>query len=436
MGVSMPLLKFVHAADLHLDSPFRGIGGEAPDYVADTLRRATFDVYDNIIDLCWQERADALLVAGDIYDGADRSLPAQLRFVDGLNRLDAGGVRSFVCHGNHDPLDGWEARLTLPPGCVRFGPEIGGEPVFPDAPERAAVYGISYPTREVRENLSSHFRALPLSGAGPAAFSIGLLHANVGGHPDHDSYALCTVADLADTNFNYWALGHVHTRQMLREARPAVVYPGNPQGRHPNEPGERSVYVTEVDDYGNVKLRFRPVDVVRWTALSVSIAGLETEQALIDAVNRAAESALESADGRPVVARLALAGRGPLHRWIRRGDTVVALRDQLNARYADARSWLWCERIRADTASPVDRQQAAQREDFAGDLARVANELRENPGALSELHHSLRTLYTNSNAATYLREYQPSDNELLELLAAAEDECLAPLIDDEDGHED
>ena len=426
----MPLLKFVHAADLHLDSPFRGIGGEAPDYVADALRRATFDAYDNIIDLCLREKADALLVAGDIYDGADRSLRAQLRFVAGLNRLDAAGVRSFVCHGNHDPLDGWEAQLTLPPGCVRFGPEVGGAPVFPDAPERAAVYGLSYPRREVRENLTPHFRALPLSGA--AAFRIGLLHANVGGHPDHDSYAPCAVADLADTGVNYWALGHVHTRQTLRERQPAVVYPGNPQGRHPNEAGERGVYLTEVDDYGNVTLRFRPVDVVRWATLDVSIAGIETEQALLDAVNREADAALESAAGRPVIARLSLTGRGPLHRSLRRADTAAALQEQLNARHADARTWLWCERVRANTASPVDRQQAAMREDFAGDLARVAGELRQNPNALPELRQTLRTLYANSNAATYLREYQPSDNELLELLAAAEDECLAALIDDED----
>ena len=278
----MPRLKFVHAADLHLDSPFRGIRSEAPDYVADALRRATFDAYENIIVLCLQERVDALLVAGDIYDGADRSLRAQLQFVDGLNRLDGAGIRSFVCHGNHDPLDGWEARLSLPPGCVRFGPEVTGEPVFPDAPERATVYGVSYPQRVVTENLSLRFREIPafagmtvgagmpggdggVSGAGMtvgdgsvAGFNVGLLHANVGGNTGHDNYSPCTVADLADAGLDYWALGHVHTRQVLRQERPAVVYPGNPQGRHPLETGARGVYLVEVDDYGAVSLDFPP----------------------------------------------------------------------------------------------------------------------------------------------------------------------------------
>ena len=207
----MSKLRFVHAADLHLDSPFSGLRAVAPDEVSSTLRRATFDVYDNIVDLCIEERVDALLVAGDVYDGADRSLRAQLKFVDGLRRLDEAGIRSFICHGNHDPLDGWEARLDLPDGCVRFGPEVTGEPVFPKDPERATVYGISYPQRDVRENLSPRFRDLPNGG-----FKIGLLHANVGGNTDHESYAPCSVSDLEETSIDYWALGHVHTRTVLR----------------------------------------------------------------------------------------------------------------------------------------------------------------------------------------------------------------------------
>ena len=455
----MARLRFVHAADLHLDSPFRGIRSEAPDYVADTLRRATFDVYENIVALCLRESVDALLVAGDIYDGADRSLRAQLKFVDGLNRLDGAGIRSFVCHGNHDPLDGWEARLVLPPGCVRFGAEVTGEPVFPDAPERAAVYGVSYPRRVVEENLSLRFLEIPafagmtegagvtggFSGvtvagtgrttadsSGNVGFNIGLLHANVGGNTGHDNYSPCTVADLSETAIDYWALGHVHTRQVLRQERPTVVYPGNPQGRHPLETGARGVYLVEVDDYGAVSLDFRPVDVVRWETLEVDIAGLDTEQELLDAVDSAAASCADAAGGRAVVFRLTLTGRGPLHRWLRGAGTVDELRERVNEQYAAPQAWLWCERIQAYTASPVDREQVAQREDFAGDLARLSSELREDPDALGELRDALRTLYANSNAAPYLRGYLPSNGELLELLAAAEDECLASLVNEED----
>ena len=424
----MTRMRFVHAADLHLDSPFRGMRNEAPDYVADSLRQATFDAYGNIIDLCLQEGVDALLVAGDIYDGADRSLRAQLRFVDGLNRLDSAGIRSFICHGNHDPLDGWEARLALPPGCVRFGPEVTGEPVFPDEPQRATVYGISYPRREMREDLTPLFA----DAAGQHGFRIGLLHANVGGNPDHDSYAPCSVPDLVETGLDYWALGHVHTRQVLRQERPAIVYPGNPQGRHPLETGERGVYLVEVDDNGSVRLDFRAVDVVRWDSIEIDIAGLETEQELLDALDTATARCADNSQGRSLLFRLALTGRGPLHRWLRLPDTLEELRLRLNEQHAGNRQWLWCERIQADTTSPVDRQQVAMRDDFVGDLARIGSEIRRHPDALAELRDSLRQLYVSSNAAAYLRSNMPSDAELLELLDAAEGECLASLATDGD----
>ena len=159
----------------------------------------------------------------------------------------------------------------------------------------------------------------------------------------------------------------------------------------------------EVDDYGAVSLDFRPVDVVRWETLEVSIVGLETEQELLDAVDSAVASCAEYAGGRSVVFRLTLAGRGPLHRWLRSAGTVEELRERVNEQYAPSTSsgqaWLWCERIQADTASPVDREQVALREDFAGDLARLSAELWDNPDALGELRDTLRSLYANSNAA-------------------------------------
>ena len=424
----MPRLRFVHAADLHLDSPFRGIRNQAPTHVADALSSATFDAYRNIINLCVQERVDALLVAGDIYDGADRSLRAQLRFVQGLRQLDEAGVRSFICHGNHDPLDGWEARLDLPAGCVRFGPEVEGFPVFPDEPERAMVHGVSYPTREVRENLTPHFAG---TGTGPG-FNIGLLHANVGGNPDHDSYAPCSVSDLAGAGLDYWALGHVHTRQTLRERDPVIVYPGNPQGRHPNELGARGVYLVEVDDHGAAQLDFRPMDLVRWETLSLDIGPLDTEQALIDAVNGLAEEALGDAQGRSVVARLELTGRGHLHRNLRNGDAAEAIREQLNEQYDRRGAWLWCEGIRLATASPVDRELVALREDFLGDLVRLSAELRESEESAAEFRRLLQPLYSRREVRELLRDFAPSDDELRELLADAEEECLTGLAPEDE----
>ena len=425
---TMSTIRFIHAADLHLDSPFRGIRSEAPNHVAQALSSATFDAYRNITDLCIQQEVHALLVAGDIYDGADRSLRAQLRFVDGLARLDRAGIRSFICHGNHDPLDGWEARLDLPEGCVRFGSEVEGFPLYPDEPGRGTVYGISYPTKEVRDNLAPRFAA----AVSYQGYRIGLLHANVGGNQDHDSYAPCSPADLADAGFDYWALGHVHTRQVLRTGDPAIVYPGNPQGRHPNEPGARGVYLVEVDDHGGVHLNFQAVDVVRWETLTLDIGPLETEQALLDKMDELASAALDSAEGRSVVARLELTGRGPLHRWLSGPGTAEEMRERLNERHANQDTWLWCEGLRLATASPVDREASLGREDFVGDLLRLSSELRTGEGTPAELRELLQPLYDRRDVRDLLRDHAPTDEDLQDLLALAEEECLAALAEEDE----
>jgi DNA repair exonuclease SbcCD nuclease subunit len=421
----MTRLRFIHAADLHLDSPFSGLRTLAPA-IAGKLRDATFAAYDNIIDLCIREKVDALLVAGDVFDGADRSLRAQLKFVDGLDRLWKNGIRSFVCHGNHDPLNGWEARLTLPEGTHRFGADLEGIPVFKEDPNRALVYGISYPQREVRESLVPRFSAVE-----PGPFTIGLLHANVDNNAAHEAYAPCTLSDLRRTAIDYWALGHVHTRQVLRPENPTVVYPGNPQGRHLNEPGARGVYLVEVSDSGHVSLDFHAMDVVRWAQLDVDISDLETEQALLDRIKGELVLRQNDADGRSVMFRLVLTGRGQLHLTLNRPSFVDDLFERVNAMGSQDSSFLWCERIQTHTASGFDRNQQILRADFVGDLLRLCDETRGNAQVLDKLREKLQELYGARNQGRYLRDNTPSDEELVELVASAEGICLDELLDED-----
>ena len=420
----MTRIKFVHAADLHLDSPFGGLRNLAPK-IAETLYQATFIAYDNIIDLCIQERVDALLIAGDIFDGADRSLRAQLKFVEGLTRLEEANIRSFICHGNHDPLNGWEAQLTLPPSCHRFGGELERVPVFEDEPDRAVVYGISYPQREVRENLVPRFGIVE-----DEPFTIGLLHANVDNNPTHDPYAPCSLEDLEATGIDYWALGHVHTRQVLHEANPTVVYPGNPQGRHPNEAGPRGVYLVEVNDADQVSLDFRTVDVVRWSTLEIDINSLETDQSLFDKIDQEVTICQENTDGRDIVFRLVLSGRGPLHDSLIRPGFVDDLLELINDSRPAERPFLWCERIRVSTAANVDREQQRQRSDFVGDLIQLSDDWQQTPSGLSEIRENLQDLYERGNAGRYLRNLAPTEDELRELVAGAEAACLSELLDE------
>lgn len=423
----MTRIKFVHCADLHLDSPFKGLFDVAPE-IAGSIYNATFETYDNIINLCLQERVDALFVAGDIFDGGDRSLKAQLRFVAGLNKLESSGIRSFICHGNHDPLDGWEAQLTYPPGCHRFGPEVTGVPVFENEPERAMVYGISYSHREVRENLVPKF-----NNVNPGSFNIGLLHANVGTDTGHDSYAPCTLSDLEQSAVNYWALGHVHTNQILRQQDPAVVYPGNPQGRHINEPGGRGVYLVEVTDAKKISMKFRSVDSVRWEAMSLDISELESEQGLLDAMDNLVADCQAAADGRSVIFRLTLFGRGTLHQTLIRPEFVEDSRQSINEIWSQQQPFLWCDRIHVTTGFPFDKDTLRLQSDFVGDLLKISDEVHQGTDFFAEMRNELNELYGRGGMANLFREYPLTETDLRELLADAQEICLDKLLDENSG---
>lgn len=417
----MATLRFIHTADLHLDSPFEGLKASAPTHVRETLLKATFRAYERIIDLCIAERVDALLVAGDVYDGADRSLPARLTFLDGLKRLDAAGIRSFVCHGNHDPLDGWQGGLTLPAGCHQFGPQVEAAPIDPSHPGRGTVYGVSYPRQAVRENLASQFRREP--GSGPA---IGLLHCNVGGNTEHEPYAPCTVEDLVRAGMDYWALGHVHTRQVLREQAPVIVYPGNPQGRHPAERGTRGVYLVELDD-GPARLDFRPVDVVRWETVAVAVGAIAGEQALLDAIHAAVEAVQAGADGRDLMYRLVLSGRGELNETVRRTSWATGLQDRLNDEFGAERPFAWCSRVAIETHAALDLEALREAGDFTAEVIDVVERAESDEALQQALTEALAELFSHHAAGKWL-EAVPSGKARALLLQDAEERCLQELL--------
>lgn len=360
----MKPFRFVHAADLHLDSPFRGIR-RADEALGRMLARSTFEAFDRLIDLCIERSVDALLVAGDVYDGADRSLRAQLAFQAGMERLHGQGIAAFVAHGNHDPLDGWQAALRMPPRCHRFGPEPEAIPLDPERPEWVTVHGMSFPRRVVSENVTMRFRTTA------AAINVGVLHATVGSQPEHDPYAPCSLTDLAATGMDYWALGHVHERQVLRESAPAVVYPGNPQGRHIKEQGERGVYVVELSPGQAPTVEFVPVDVVRWTRAAVDASAAENEQDLLDLCLRQARQAAAAADGRFLLVVLRLEGRSELHDALRRDGFLDDLQDHLNNQMEGTGRRIQVVDVEDHTLAS-HAEDAAGGQAFAGELLRVA----------------------------------------------------------------
>src|SRR5262245_53190152 len=273
----MEALRFVHAADLHLDSPFRGVGS-ASAALKERLQSATLGALRRVVDHTIGCKADFLIIAGDIYDSKDRNLRALVSFRSEMERLAERNISVFIVHGNHDPLNGWGSGFQLPPNVFTFGGQADTEPFIRRGREAARITGISYTRERVTDNLASSLR--PGEGS---PYSIAILHANVGHQNGHADYAPATVAELVDAGFDYWALGHVHTKSVLA-ADPMIVYPGNTQGRNPRESGARGCYQVDVDTHGRAHLEFVDTSVARWAHLELSIANMNTVDQLLDSM--------------------------------------------------------------------------------------------------------------------------------------------------------
>lgn len=404
-------IRFLHAADLHIDSPFRGLAA-APEHVVAAARSSTLEAFDGLVSLALERGVDFVVLAGDVYDAADRSLRAQLRFRDGLDRMAGAGIEVFVAHGNHDPLDSRMAALTLPQRVVVFGPEVETHEVVRDGVTIAAVSGIGYRTRVATENLSHGF-----SRHAGAPFHVGVLHCNLGGNTGHENYAPCTLSDLIGTGVDYWALGHVHTRAVLN-ATPHVVYPGNSQGRHINEPGPRGCYVVTVNEHGDVALDFEALDRIRWHQVDVPINDVDTVDALEVRLLGALAELSADADGRSLICRVRLSGRGSLHADLSRRGAIDPLHERLREALAGAAPFVWIDDLAIATRPDVDFEARRMGDDLVAEILRSAGALTSDSEALRGLlDEPLGRLLENPVIAKAIGT--PSDAELREAVEEA-----------------
>ncbi|MFC1734079.1 exonuclease SbcCD subunit D, partial [candidate division KSB1 bacterium] len=350
----MQPFTFIHAADLHLDCPFKELhavsdlpgAGASPKIqgVNTRIRNATFTAFDNLISLTLERNADFLLISGDLYDSQNRSLRAQLAFRDGMKRLAERDIPVYVVHGNHDPVLTDAPAVRLPDNVHIFDYSSPESLVFrKNGTPCTVIHGISYANREETRNLSrllapagrtikedDQGSQLDITGEGHSGplFHIGLLHCNAGGQSGHEPYAPCSVKDdLIPAGMDYWALGHVHTRTTLHDAHPVIVYPGNTQGLHFRETGARGCCEVCVDTPGEAQVNFHAVDDIRWYSEEINITSHENINNLIDAQETLMEKISADSDGRLALARLTLTGRGPVHSELKGFDSSGAAED-------------------------------------------------------------------------------------------------------------
>lgn len=390
----MSKLKFVHASDLHLASPFRGVSVESPA-IAARLQNATFEAFDSVIKLCIDNAVDFLVVAGDVFDTADRNLRAQLHFHQGLKRLSDLGIASFVAHGNHDPLDGCSSALSWPSNVTIFSAELSSVPFIKNSKHLATVHGISFPSKVEERNLARLFPAH--RQANDNAVQIGVLHCNVGSNTGHAAYAPCELADLHQSCLHYWALGHVHQYSVLSE-NPHVVYPGNTQGRSIRETGPRGCVLVNVSESNAITTAFHTTDSIRWFQANLSIENIDSMNVLGERIEKLVTGFRQQGQGRPVIVRIVLEGRGSLYRELVRDQAIEDCLQHCRDRFAQATPFAWIEQIDVNCLPDIDLSAVALREDLVGSVMRVATRLASSDNDQSA--EILRPLLTNSVART------------------------------------
>ena len=303
----MAVAKFLHAADLHLGAPLESLGEAIDETTFDRVKSLVNKAFDRLIDVAIAEEVDFVVLAGDVYDNAERDPGAQRRFLLGLRRLTDAGIEVFMVHGNHDPLTKDIKQGLLPDGVVVFpAGKLGSQVVTMRNGVDVTVAGVSYARKEETDNL------VPLFAGLSGGTIVGVLHTNVGGNDSvHKNYAPSAPADLQASPVHYWALGHIHKRSVNPIDSGWWAYPGNLQGRSvkASECGPKGVLIVDIDDDGRVlEPRFVDCSTVRFERLSVPVDSVDAVTDLNDVVNEALARVVAEADGLPVLVRLELTG--------------------------------------------------------------------------------------------------------------------------------
>lgn len=358
----MAPFHFVHAADLHIDSPLIGLASKS-EALSQLVDDASRKALDNLVSLAIDENCRFMLIAGDLFDGEWRDFRTGLFFVERMRRLREAGIPVFIVLGNHDAENKFTKRLEFSDN-VHVFPAQRPETIRLDDLE-VAIHGQSFPRRDVIENLALGY---PARAAG--YFNIGLLHTACTGREGHQSYAPCSVDDMISRGYDYWALGHVHTREILNQ-NPLIIFPGNLQGRNARETGPKGVTLVTVDSGHVIGFEHRPLDIVRWSADRVDVRRCADAEAVVQEARTRLEQLARQAGDRALAVRLHICGETLLHEeLVRRKLTVF---EDIATAAASVSSQIWIEKIEPETKPPT--QEVATDPSVAGRLQLIAEEL-------------------------------------------------------------
>jgi DNA repair exonuclease SbcCD nuclease subunit len=379
------MLRFLHAADVHLDSPLRGLEAYEGAPV-DEIRGATRRALESLVDVAIHHNVDFVLIAGDIYDGDWKDHNTGLFFVAQMSRLREAGIPVVMISGNHDAANKMTRSLRLPENVELLG---HAKPTTADSTLLrqlgVAVHGQSFGSPAEFSNLATSY---PLRKSG--MFNVGLLHTSLDGADGHEPYAPCTLEHLRQKEYDYWALGHVHTRQVCCED-PPVVFPGNVQGRHIREAGAKGCYLVTADERGQCELQFIPLDVFRWEVCTLDVSEAERPHDVLDRFSLQLKQLAQQHAGLPLAVRVEIAGATKVHSSL--CSDPVRWTNELRAIALDqTHQGLWIEKVKWRTTPKRDASDGSDDSGPIGTLRDYLTELRGDDAQLEAIAGSLHDL--------------------------------------------
>ncbi len=361
------MFKFIHAADIHLDSPLHSLDAYegAPQ---DEIRQASRRAFDNLVGTALAERVDFVLIAGDLYDGDWKDYNTGLYLVSQTVKLREAGIAVYIAAGNHDAASKITKKLKLPENVHLFS--ANKPETFTIDELNVALHGQSFAKPAIKIDLSHNYPP-PLAGH----FNIGVLHTCAAGREGHEPYAPCTLEGLGSKGYNYWALGHVHQYEILLND-PPVVFSGCIQGRHIRESGPKGCLLVTVDDQGRPEPEFRPLDVIRWVIADVDAGGAESAYDVVDRVGRQFEKLVDQNEGLPLAARVVIQGETSGHTELM--ADIERWGNEIRSAAIDSGGRVWVEKIKFHTALPAAEQDLQKSDGAIGELVSLFDELSSN----------------------------------------------------------
>lgn len=398
-------MKFIHAADIHLDSALHGLERYEGAPVEE-IRGATRRAFDNLIELAIDEKVDFVLLVGDLYDGDWKDYNTGLYFVERMARLRDAGIRVFMVAGNHDAASQITKHLRLPENVTLFSTKKPEQIIMEDL--NVAVYGQGYATRAVMDDISQAYQQ-----GDPQLFNIGLLHTCLDGKPGHEPYAPCTVDGLRSKGYQYWALGHVHNREEVSQD-PWIVFPGNIQGRHIREAGPKGCTLVKVESGDIVEVEHRDLDVMRWSLCELDVSGSETVDDIYEQVREGLQLALDGAEGRPVAVRLVLQGTCSTHAKLH-AERERCIQEYRALAVGLGGAGIWLEKVSIKTKPSVSVDEAIEGDNALSGLLRAIRDMELDASALDELTDEISALRQKLPAELLGGDdpYDPTDPDVL-----------------------